>query len=81
MPTFRISVINAEFVVRNEHHCATIEAAREEAIRGALQIGTDEIIGGKGFFGAEVVVEDDGQIIDRFVVAIGSSPLHNSQKQ
>ena len=75
MPTFSISVINAEFSVRNEHNLATFAASREEAIRGAPQIGTDEIIGGKGFFGAEVVVEADSQIVDRFVVAIGSSPL------
>jgi hypothetical protein len=75
MPKFSISVINSEFAVSNEHDHSTFDAAREEAIRGALQIGTDEIISGKGFFGAEVVIEEGSQVVDRFVVAIGSSPL------
>jgi len=54
MPTFRISVLNETFSARDEHELATATAARNEAIRGALAIGSDEVVKGKQFFGAEV---------------------------
>lgn len=39
MPAFSISVINKDFEARNEQELPSLEAARAEAIKGALQIG------------------------------------------
>ncbi|MFL6740885.1 MAG: hypothetical protein ACJ8EI_03100 [Sphingomicrobium sp.] len=75
MPPFRISVINQHSASSDEHHLSTEEEAEREAIKAALQIGTDEVIKGKPFFGAEAKVERDGQLVGRFVVSIGVSPL------
>ncbi len=75
MPPFRITVVNENVTASDEHDLATADAAQREAIRAALQIGTEEIINGKPFFGAEVKVENDSQVVERFVVSIGVSPL------
>jgi hypothetical protein len=75
MPPFRISVINHNFASSDEYDLPSSEVAEREAIKSALQIGTDEVIKGKPFFGAEAKVEHDGQLVGRFVVSIGVSPL------
>lgn len=75
MPTFRITVINQTFRACDNHDLPTVEAARKQGLKGALAIGADEVANGKQFFGAEVRVEDGGEVVDRFVVSIGSSPL------
>ena len=75
MPTFTISVVNEEFTARNERELMSCGAAREEAIRGALQIGTDVVVGGKSFFGAEVTILEGSEVLDRFVIAIDASSL------
>ena len=49
--------------------------ARRHALRAVLDIGADEICNGKIFFGAEVIVERDGEVEERFLVGIGQSPL------
>ena len=74
MPTFRIRLTNKDFAASEELEAPTPEAARTNALRGALQIGTDEICAGKMFFGAEVCIECDGET-ERLLVAIGASPL------
>ena len=58
----------------NEHELSTAEEARCEAVKAALQIGAEEVIKGKPFFGAEAIVEHDNQVVERFVVSIGVSP-------
>ena len=75
MPTYRISVTNQTFRSRNEHECSSTDAARKHGIKAALAIGSDEIINGKPFFGAEVCVELGDETLGRFVVSIGASPL------
>lgn len=75
MPTFRISVINQTFRSSNEHDLPTLDAARKHGIRAALAIGTDEVADGHPFFGAEVRVEDGEEMLGRFVVSVGASPL------
>lgn len=75
MGTFRITVVNNTFKASDDHELATIGEANREALKGALQIGVDEVCGGMPFFGAEVRVEDDGEVVSRFVVSIGASPL------
>ena len=75
MPTFRIRVINTEFDDSNEIDRPSADQARAEALKSALQIGVDEVCKGTPFFGAEVRVENGGEIVERLVVAVGVSPL------
>jgi hypothetical protein len=75
MATFRISVINEDFSSTNEHDTDSADDAKAEALKAALQMGADEVIGGKQFFAAVVKVETADRTIERFVVSIGASPL------
>jgi hypothetical protein len=77
MPTFLISVLNETFSACEEHELTTATAARDEAIKGALAIGSDEVVKGKQFFGAEVKIEHGDELIGRFVVSVGASPIEN----
>jgi len=75
MPKYRISIVNKNFRASDEHELPSHEAAVKEALKGALQIGADEVCGGEQFFGAEVGIECDGEVFERLVIAIGASPL------
>jgi hypothetical protein len=75
MPIYRISIVNRDFRASDEHELPSREAAVKEALKGALQIGAEEVCGGAQFFGAEVGVECDGEVFERLVIAIGASPL------
>ena len=75
MRTFRIRIINKEFESVCEANAHSPDAARSEALRAALQIGTDEVCEGKAFFGAEVAIENEHEPTERLVVAIGASTL------
>ena len=79
MPTFRISVLNETFSARDEHDLTTAADARDEAIKGALAIASDEILKGKRFFGAEVRIEDGEDLVERYVVSVGASPIENGE--
>jgi hypothetical protein len=75
VPPFRIVIINETISAADDHDLSTAEQAQQEAIKAALQIGTDEIMNGKPFFGAEAKVEHAGEVVKRYVVSIGVSPL------
>ena len=75
MPTYRISVINHIFSSCNHHDAPTLDAANKQGLQSALAIGTEEIVNGTPFFGAEVRIEDGDKLVHRFVVSIGTSPL------
>jgi hypothetical protein len=75
MPASRIRIVNRDFESSCDANASSPEGVRAEAVRAALQIGTDEICGGKPFFGAEVIIEDGDQSVERLVIAIGASPL------
>jgi len=74
MPTYLISVVNDEFVVEDEEEHPNADSAVEQAIKGALAVGSEAVLGGKSFFGAEVMVSD-GNKQQRFMIAIGASRL------
>lgn len=76
MQTFQVRVLNSDFVSHGEVDAADVHDARGQALKAALQIGTDEICNGAPFFGAEVHVETDGKLQNRFLVSIGQSPLN-----
>lgn len=74
MPKYLISVVNDEFRVENDMEHGDSNAASKEAIKGALEVGVEQVLSGKQFFGAEVMVSD-GNSCERFVIAVGASPL------
>lgn len=73
--TFQIHIVNRDFRASNEISAPNFEAARRQAILAALQIGTEEVCRGSPFFGAEVGVEEGGELRERFLVSIGQSQL------
>ncbi|HEU4809230.1 MAG TPA: hypothetical protein VFS69_01095 [Sphingomicrobium sp.] len=77
MPTYRVSVINQTFRACNEHDVQSLDDAREQGIKSALEIGAGEVARGKSFFGAEVRVEKGGELLGRYVVSAGFSPLQD----
>jgi hypothetical protein len=72
---YRIHVTNGDFRVNNDRNLPNSRAALKEGTKGALQIGSDEVTGGKSFFGAEITVALDGEILERRMVAVGATPL------
>ena len=75
MPMFHIHVVNSDFESSNELNASTHDEAVSHALRAALQIGVDEVCKGTPFFGAEVRVEFNGDLKERFMVGMGQSPL------
>ena len=75
MANFCIRVTNQSFESQNEHDVPTLEEASAAAIKGALQIGADEIDLANPFFAAEIRIERDGEHLARYVVSLGVSPL------
>ena len=71
MQTFKIRVINSDFESNNEIKAVSFEDARKQGLRAALTIGVDEVCGGAHLFGAEVVVDGDGDDLERFMVGMG----------
>jgi len=76
MPTFRIQVVNRHFTSSTEIDRPDIKAARSEALKGALEIATEEICQGSPFFGAEVSIHEETDVLERLVIAVGASPLY-----
>lgn len=75
MPKFHIHVVNSDFEACNEVDADGVDEARSQALRAALQIGTEDVCKGVHFFGAEVRIEVDGETRERFLVSMGQSPL------
>jgi len=75
MPTYHIRVVNSDFESSNEVDTTDLDAARNKGLRAALEIGADEMCKGVPFFGAEVRVEIDGELKQRFLVGMGQSLL------
>lgn len=75
MPTYRISVINHTFTSCNSHEAPTLDSAGKHGLKSALEIGTEEVVNGNPFFGAEIRIEEDEKVVRRLVVSIGASPL------
>lgn len=76
MPTFSVHIVNSEFVLTNSIDASNSEDARSQALKGTLQIGVDEVCKGSSpFFGAEIRIEEGGEVVERLMVAIGASAL------
>lgn len=75
MPTFRISVINQTFTATNDYDLPSFDDARKHGLKAALSIGSDEVVNGNSYFGAEVLVDEVGGAGFRFVVSVGASSL------
>lgn len=75
MPTFNIHTVNSTFASEDSINAPSLQHARTKALKGALAIGADEICKGIPFFGAEIRIQDGDKILERMVVAIGTSSL------
>ena len=75
MPTFRISIVNEDFSATEERDLPDADAARREALKGAVAIGADHLVDGGKLFGAEVSITEEDLPGKRFVVTVGASPL------
>ena len=74
MPTFQITIINDTFASRSEQELDHLDTAKRQGLKGALEIGVDQVMDGQPLFAAEVVVAH-GNTRERFIVTIGASPL------
>jgi hypothetical protein len=77
MPSFHIHIVNSDFAASDELDASSFDDARSQALKATLQIGTDEMCKGIPFFGAEVRIEANGELRQRFLVSMGQSPLNN----
>lgn len=75
MAIFNIRITNSTFETADEYDMVNIESAKKEAMSGALHIGVEHILSGESFFGAEVEIAQDREVVGRFVVSLGTSPL------
>jgi hypothetical protein len=75
MPIFTIRITNSDFDTKDEYEHPDLETAKGQALKGALQMGADEVVRGQPFFGAEVCVTQGSEPGARFVVSVGASPL------
>jgi hypothetical protein len=78
VPTFNISIVNETFESSNTHEGHSAEEATAYALKGAFQIGIDEIVDGKPFFAAEVTIEGADKVLSRYVVSLGASRLRSN---
>lgn len=75
MPIFRICLVNDDFCAVDDHECLDADAAAKAALHGGLDIGVGQVIEGKVFFGAEVMIHEGQKRVRHFTIAIGTSPL------
>ena len=75
MTTFSINIVNKDFESTNSLDASSPEEARLEALKGALQIGSEEVCKGNPFFAAEIHIQSGDKVIERMAVAIGASTL------
>jgi hypothetical protein len=76
VPSYKIIIENEEFTSSDDYECADDLAARKHAIGAVMAIASDQVAGGKAFFGAHVRIAD-GDDEMRFVVSAGASALKN----
>jgi hypothetical protein len=74
MATYRITITNSEFDTTIEQDLADLSAAKAEALKGVLDVASEQVVEGTAFFAAEVTVSG-GNERSRFIVALGVSEL------
>lgn len=75
MPTYRVTVLNEHFESSEDHRCEHVEDAIKAALKGALDIATEQVASGKPFFGAEVTLSKGNEMLSQMVIAVGASSL------
>jgi hypothetical protein len=74
MPAFQITVVNDQFTSTIAEELSDVKEARVSALKGALEMGIEQILAGKPLFGAHVTVSDS-DVRQEFIVSIAMSPL------
>jgi hypothetical protein len=75
MRSFSIHIVNSDLESSNTMDAGNAESARSAALKGALEIGAGEVCKGIPFFGAEISIKDGDEVVERLMVAIGTSNL------
>ena len=75
MPTFRITIVDANFTACTEQDLPSLEAAREQGVKAAFAIGVDEVAEEPGVLEAEVRVQSGDSTLGRFLVSMGYCAL------
>jgi hypothetical protein len=75
MATFQINILNETFSSSNSHEGRSLDDAVDKALRGALAIGTEEVVRGKNLFSAQVNISSANRLMRRFIVSVSASPL------
>ena len=75
MPIYRTRIVNRDFSVCNDEEHPDRQTALAKGVKGALEIGSEEVCKGQAFFGAEVTIEEDGETVERRMIAVGATPL------
>jgi hypothetical protein len=76
MPKYRMTIVNEHFSAAEEHEAPDMLQAWQAAIRSAIHIAADQVSHGSPYFGAEVTLEEGKKRLGRYVVSVGSAPLH-----
>ena len=75
MPSYVVTLTNATFRSRAEHEFDDDQGAIDNAVRGAISVGADEVCNGEPLFIAGITIARSGEIVARRAVAVGSTPL------
>ena len=75
MATYHVTIVNEHYSSSNEHECDNVPNAWKQAIKGALEIASEEVSHGNPLFAAEVVLDEGQNRIGRYVISVGASPL------
>ena len=75
MATYRLSIVNEHFSDTADLKAKDVVRAWQEAIKTAITIAADQVSHGSPFFGAEVRLEEGEDLIGRYVVSVGATPL------
>ena len=75
MGTYHVTIVNEHFSSSNEHRCDNVADAWKHAIKGALDIASEQVSHVDPYFGAEIVLDEGEKRVGRYVISVGVSPL------
>jgi hypothetical protein len=75
MGNYRVTIVNEHFSQSGEQDAPDMNEVWKRAISSAIEIGGEQVSHGNPFFGAEVLIEEDGKSVGRYLVSVGATPL------
>lgn len=75
MPSYTVTIVNEHFTQTGEQESRDNIEAWRTAIASTITIAADQVSHGSAFFGAEVTVTLGKELIGRYLVSVGATPL------